>query len=140
MPEWTWRGTGSNNGAPLRYERTVEEGPTLPPPPHFDAPKPEPETREVHETKFRRARSVSRGPRFARPPGTSGSRSPNSRGRLASGRTTQKERGPTKKAAPDFTLYTPLRAEQIRSNTSRESAIDSKDGCAFRPALDPLPE
>jgi len=31
-------------------------------------------------------------------------------------------------AAPDFTLYAPLRAEQIRSNTSRASAIDSKDG------------
>jgi hypothetical protein len=50
------------------------------------------------------------------------------------------ERGPRKKAAPDFTLYAPLRAEQTRSNTSRASAIDSKDGCGFRPALDPLPE
>ena len=53
---------------------------------------------------------------------------------------TQRERGLRKKAAPDFTLYAPLRAEQIRSNTSRASAIDSKDGCGFRPALDPLPE
>ena len=51
-----------------------------------------------------------------------------------------KERGPRKKAAPDFTLYAPLRAEQIRSNTSRASAIDSKEGCGFRPTLDPLPE
>jgi hypothetical protein len=41
---------------------------------------------------------------------------------------------------PDFALYAPLRAEQIRSNTSRASAIDSNEGCGFPPTLDPLPE
>src|SRR6185369_10060947 len=52
----------------------------------------------------------------------------------------RKSAAPERRPRPDFTLYAPLRAEQIRSNTSRASAIDSKDGCGFRPALDPLPE
>jgi hypothetical protein len=47
---------------------------------------------------------------------------------------------PTKEGRARFHALRPLRAEQIRSNTSRASAIDSKDGCGFRPALDPLPE
>jgi RNA polymerase sigma-70 factor (ECF subfamily) len=61
-------------------------------------------------------------------------------GRAPARLTLPESAAPTKKAAPDFTLYAPLRAEQIRSNTPRASAIDSKDGCGLRPTLDPLPE
>ena len=68
------------------------------------------------------------------------SRSSQTSTRARPSRTCPEERGPRKKAALDFTLYASLRTEQIRSNTSRASAIDSKDGCGFRPALDPLPE
>jgi hypothetical protein len=49
--------------------------------------------------------------------------------------TLPEERGLRKQAAPDFTLYAPFWAEQIRSNTSRASAIDSKDGGGFLPDM-----
>jgi len=58
---------------------------------------------------------------------------------LESARPFRKSAAHERRPRPYSLLYAPLRAEQIRSNTSRASAIDSKDGCGFRPALDPLP-
>jgi len=49
------------------------------------------------------------------------------------------ERGPKLQAAPGFTIQSLLRAKQICSNTSRASAMESKDGCGSRPTLEPLP-